>query len=53
MSFTQSKIVTPILLVNKTIVWYDAMPLLGKVDEMTILRLESASIVSELVAGLR
>ncbi|HGQ6490144.1 TPA: DEAD/DEAH box helicase family protein [Streptococcus pneumoniae] len=52
-SFTQSKIVTPILLVNKTIVWYDAMPLLGKVDEMTILRLESASIVSELVAGLR
>lgn len=52
-SFTQSKIVTPILLVNKTIVWYGAMPLLGKVDEMTILRLESASIVSELVAGLR
>ncbi|WP_257379822.1 TOTE conflict system archaeo-eukaryotic primase domain-containing protein [Streptococcus pseudopneumoniae] len=52
-SFTQSKIVTPILLVNKTIVWYGAMPLLGKVDEMTILRLESASIASELVAGLR
>ncbi|CGF48828.1 helicase [Streptococcus pneumoniae] len=52
-SFTQSKIVTPILLVNKPIVWYGAMPLLGKVDEMTILRLESASIVSELVAGLR
>ena len=52
-SFTQSKIVTPILLVNKTIVWYGAMPLLGKVDEMTILRLESANIVSELVAGLR
>ena len=52
-SFTQSKIVTPILLVNKTIVWYGAMPLLGKVDEMTILRLESASIVSEIVAGLR
>ncbi len=52
-SFTQSKIVTPILLVNKTIVWYGAMPLLGKVDEMTILRLELASIVSELVAGLR
>lgn len=52
-SFTQSKIVTPILLVNKTIVWYSAMPLLGKVDEMTILRLESASIASELVAGLR
>ncbi len=51
--FTQSKIVTPILLVNKTIVWYGAMPLLGKVDEMTILRLESASIVSEIVAGLR
>lgn len=53
MSFTQSKIVTPILLVNKTIVWYGAMPLLGKVDEMTILRFESASIASELVAGLR
>ena len=52
-SFTQSKIVTPILLVNKSIVWYGAMPLLGKVDEMTILRLESASIASELVAGLR
>ena len=52
-SFTQSKIVTPILLVNKTIVWYGAMPLLGKVDEMTILRLESASIASEIVAGLR
>ena len=52
-SFTQSKIVTPILLVNKTIVWYGAMPLLGKVDKMTILRLESVSIVSELVAGLR
>ncbi|WP_314515170.1 TOTE conflict system archaeo-eukaryotic primase domain-containing protein [uncultured Streptococcus sp.] len=52
-SFTQSKIVTPILLVNKTIVWYGAMPLLGKVDEMTILRLESACIVSEIVAGLR
>ena len=52
-SFTQSKIVTPILLVNKTIVWYGAMPLLGKVDEMTVLRLESASIASELVAGLR
>lgn len=29
------------------------MPLLGKVDEKTILRLESASIASELVAGLR
>ncbi|TVX25034.1 hypothetical protein AZJ50_06835 [Streptococcus pneumoniae] len=52
-SFTQIKIVMPILLVNKTIVWYGAMPLLGKVDEMTILRLESASIASELVAGLR
>ena len=52
-SFTQSKIVTPILLVNKTIVWYGAMPLLGKVDELTILRLESASIASEIVAGLR
>lgn len=52
-SFTQSKIVTPILLVNKTIVWYGAMPLLGKVDEVTILRLESASIASEIVVGLR
>lgn len=52
-SFTQSKIVTPILLVNKTIVWYGAMPLLGKVDEMTVLRLESASVASEIVAGLR
>ncbi len=38
---------------NKTIVWYGAMPLLGKVDEMTILRLESTSIVSELVSLIR
>ncbi len=52
-SFTQSKIVTSILLVNKTVVWYGAMSLLGKVDEMTILRLKSASIVSEIVTGLR
>ena len=51
-SFTQSKIVTPILLVNKTIVWYGAMPLLGKVYEMTILCLESANIASEIIAGL-
>ena len=53
-SFTQSKIVTAYSIgEQRPIVWYGAMPLLGKVDEMTILRLESASIASEIVAGLR